>query len=504
MKQTILSRSIRSLLLVPVLLGSVAFAQETKMPALRVDSAELKRDENSSYAPVIEKTAQSVVTIETKVRGVRNARGQRGLSDPFFRKFFGLPDMEEEDAAPKKAPEKNGKLMPAGLGSGVIVSADGYILTNHHVVDGADEITVTLADGKTTHTAKKIASDKGSDIAVIKVEAKDLTPITFADSSKAKVGDVAIAIGCPFALGQSVTKGIISALGRTQRSISEYADFIQTDASINPGNSGGALVDAQGRLVGVPTAIYSRSGGNMGIGFAVPSNQARSVMESLLKFGKVQRGFLGIGMTEITPQLAKSFGLKDTDGLIVTEVVPQSAADKAGIKNEDVIVSLDGKKFENADSFRNTIASQLPGAKIELKVIRDAKEMTVSVTLADRDGSTTVSTDSNHKSDKHSEKVPDVLDGVQVGDITNDYRQRLRIDESVKGAIVTSVDPDSACAEADLKAGDVIVSINGKDVKNAEAAVTLSEEVKTLSTVRLRVHRAGQTRFVIVEERKEH
>lgn len=502
MKQSILTRSIRSLLIVPLLLGTVAFAQETKMPEIRVDAQDLKRNDHSSYSPTIERVAPSVVTISTEVSAESAAREkERMMTDPFFRRFFGLP--EGDEATPKKtpSPSKSKKLVPAGLGSGVIVSGDGYILTNHHVVAQADVITVTLNDGKTIHKAKKIASDEGSDIAVIKIEASGLSPVTFADSDKVKVGDVVLAIGSPFALRQSVTKGIISALGRDNTQISAFSNFIQTDASINPGNSGGALIDTEGRLVGIPTAIFSRSGGNMGIGFAVPSTQARTVMESLLKFGRVARGFLGIGMDDVNERLAKSLGLKNNGGIVVTEVMADGAADKAGVKIEDVIIELDGKAIESIPSFRNKIAGTEPGKKVELKVVREGKEMAVSVTLGDRPGGTVVST---KPADQPAEKkAPDVLDGVQVGDITDEQRRTLRIDESIKGALVVDVGADTPSADAELRKGDVILSINGKEVKNAEDAVKLSEEVKNLSTVRLRVNRRGATQFVIVEERKD-
>ena len=502
MNSHILARSIRSLLVVPLLLGASVIAQDKKLPEIRVDEKALERDVHTSYAPVIERVSPSVVTIATQMRADKlNKSADRGADDRFFRRFFGLPDPGEDAPKAPKPESKNGKLVPAGLGSGVIVSADGYILTNHHVVNEADEIKVTLADGKTVHKAKKIASDEGSDIAVIKLEAGNLQPITFADSDKIKVGDVAIAIGSPFALRQTVTKGIISAIGRDGTGISEFGNFIQTDASINPGNSGGALIDAQGRLVGIPSAIYSRSGGNMGIGFAVPSNQARSVMESLLKFGRVQRGFLGIKMDEMDEALAKSLGLENTHGIVIADVVPGGAAEKAGLKAEDVIIELDGRKFTDLPGFKNSIAAKEPGAKADLKIIRDKKELNVSVTLGDRSGSVAVAAKPAPEAVK---KDPDVLDGVQVADINAQQRQALRIDENVRGALVTAVPPGTPSADAELRAGDVIISINGKDVKDAEDAVKLSEDAKHLNSVRLRVHRAGQTRFVIVEAPKEN
>jgi serine protease Do len=368
-------------------------------------------------------------------------------------------------------------------------------------VEQADEITVTLQDGKTELKAVKIGTDAGSDIAVIKVEAKDLKPITFADSDKIKVGDIVLAIGNPFALRQTVTKGIISAVGRNQTGISEFGNFIQTDASINPGNSGGALVDTLGRLVGINSAIFSQSGGNMGIGFAVPSNQARSVMESLIKFGKVQRGFLGIQMQELDDKLAKEFKAPNKDGILVAEVVAGGSAEKAGVKSGDIIVELNGRQVEDIGAFRNTIANLMPGSKVDLKVFRNGEAKTIAVTLAERGAS---GTPLKTTPAPPSVKVPDVLDGVTVADLTPESRQRFGIGPDVKGALVTQVSPDSPSADAEIRAGDVIVEVDGKPIANADEAVKMSEAVKTKPSVRLRIARKGGTKFVVVEERKEN
>jgi serine protease Do len=501
MKQRFLIHSIRFALLLPLTLANVVFA-ENKLPDIKVDETPLERSHENSFAPVVEKVSPSVVTISISKNmrvGARPGGGNPLADDPFFRKFFGIP--EDESGGKKDAPKGRQRPMPVGLGSGVVVSTDGYIITNNHVVEQADEITVTLSDGKTELKAKKIGTDPGSDIAVIKVEAKDLKPITFADSEKIKVGDIVLAIGNPFALRQTVTKGIISAVGRNQTGISEFGNFIQTDASINPGNSGGALVDTLGRLVGINSAIFSQTGGAMGIGFAVPSNQARSVMESLLKFGKVQRGFLGIQMQELDEKLAKEFKAPGKDGILVAEVVPGGGAEKAGVKSGDVIVGLNGTPVDDIAAFRNTIANMMPGSKIELKLFRNGEAKSIPVTLAERGAG---GTPLGGTPPPTPVKVPDVLDGVTVSDLTPEARQRFTIGPDVKGALVTQVSPDSACADADVRAGDVIVDIDGKIVPNADAAVKLSEEVKTKSSVRLRISRKGATQFVVVEERKEN
>ena len=500
MKHRPLTHSIRFALLAPLAFAGFAFA-ENKLPDIKVDPAPLERTHENSFAPVVEKVSPSVVTISISKNMQVGGRGRGNplADDPFFRKFFGIPD--DEPQAKKDDGKARKKPMPVGLGSGVIVSADGYIITNNHVVEQADEITVTLADGKTELKAKKIGTDAGSDIAVIKIEAKDLKPVTFADSEKIKVGDNVLAVGNPFALRQTVTKGIISAVGRNQTGISEFGNFIQTDASINPGNSGGALVDMLGRLVGINSAIYSQTGGAMGIGFAVPSNQARSVMESLIKNGKVQRGLLGIKMQELDERLAKNLKAPTKDGIAVTEVVPGGGAEKAGVKVGDVITEMNGRPVEEMAAFRNSIANMMPGTKVELKVFRNGEPKALSVTLVERPpegmalgGAPTPA----------PAKVPDVLDGVTVGDITPEARKKFGIGDDVKGALVTQVNPDSACADAEVRAGEVIVDSDGKTVANSDEAVKLSEEVKTKSSVRLRISRKGATQFVVVEERKEN
>ena len=510
MKLRSLSHSLRLTLLAPLAFSTLLLA-ENKLPDITVDPTPLERTHENSFAPIVEKVSPSVVTISIS----KNMRvGERGpgrsplMDDPFFRKFFDIPDEEKgggrdsEQNSGKESAKGRKRQVPVGLGSGVIVSKDGYIITNNHVVEAADEITVTLADGKTELKATKIGMDSGSDIAVIKIEAKDLKPITFADSDKIKVGDIAMAIGNPFALRQTVTKGIISAVGRNQTGISEFGNFIQTDASINPGNSGGALVDALGRLVGINSAIYSQTGGAMGIGFAVPSNQARSVMENLIKFGKVQRGFLGIEMQQLNEKLAKEFNVPGKDGILVSNVVPGGGAVAAGVKSGDVIVKLNGQRADDIAAFRNSVANMMPGTKVELEVVRNGKPQAISVTLVERPNGGLALGNPGTPAPAPA-KAPDVLDGVTVADLNAEFRKKFATGDDVKGALVTQVNPDSACADADVRAGDVIVDIDGKKISSADEAVKLSEEVKTKSSVRLRIARKGATQFVVVEERKE-
>ncbi|HEX8297022.1 MAG TPA: Do family serine endopeptidase [Chthoniobacteraceae bacterium] len=486
-----------------------------QVPAMKIDPSPLRQVPGtlSTFAPVVEKVAPAVVTISTTKAVRRGAAGVNPgnpyLNDPTLRRFFGLPDPEDE-AGPGVPPGpqgprgggRRGGQQALGLGSGVIVSPDGHILTNNHVIEGADEILVTLANSKQQHTAKKIGTDPGTDLAILKIEAKDLHPVTFADSDKLRVGDLAIAVGNPFGLSQSVTMGIVSALGRGGMNgarITEFEDFIQTDASINPGNSGGALVDTEGRLIGINTAIFSRSGGNMGIGFAVPANLARSVLDSILKTGRVTRGFLGIELQPLDESLAAQFKLSSTSGALVTEVTAKSPAEKAGIETGDVVVEVNNKKVEGPRELQLMVAAIAPGTKVNVKVLRDTKERVLSVELAERPGAKLAS--ANPGEPKSTE--PDVLDGVTVGDLDPQLRKEFEIAESVRsGVVVTKVDPESPSADAGIKAGDVILEVNRQPVNSAKDAVDLSEKLKAEKKVMLRVASKGTSRYVVVE-RKE-
>ena len=481
------------------------FAMAEDLPAVKVDPKPLPQIAGTltTFAPVVEKVAPSVVTIATSkmVKANRNPY----LNDPNFRRFFGIPDEqggqggqeEQGEDAPKNKGGKKPHMERYGLGSGVIVSPDGHILTNNHVIDGADEIIVTIGNEKHEYKAKKIGTDPSTDIAVLKIEPNaKLHEITFADSDKLRVGDLAIAVGNPFGLTQSVTMGIVSALGRSDTHITDYENFIQTDASINPGNSGGALVDTEGRLIGINTAIFSRTGGNQGIGFAVPSNLAHSVMDSLIKNGKVSRGFLGIALQPLSDELAKAFKIEGNAGALVSEVTTKSPAEKAGIQAGDVVVAVDKKKVEGPRELQLLVAAIAPGTKVDVKLVRDGKEKTVNVELGERPGNKVAANDQPEKSGE-----PDVLDGVTVGDITPELRKQFGLPESSKGVVITEIDPDSASAEAGLKVGDVVHEINREPVTSAKDAVDLSEKVKKEKKVLLRVSTKGSTRYVVVEHK---
>jgi serine protease Do len=397
----------------------------------------------------------------------------------------------------------------------VIVSSDGYILTASHVVDGADSVKVALESGEEELDAKVVGADAATDVAVLKVAAKkDLPAIAIGDSEKLEVGDTVLAVGNPFGVGQTVTMGIVSAVGRGNLGIAGYENFIQTDAAINPGNSGGALVDVQGRLVGINTAILSRSGGFQGVGFAVPVSMARFVMERLITEGKVTRGYLGINIQPLTPELAKSFRLPDeSSGVLVGGVTPNSAGAKAGLKDGDVIVEVNGKKMTDPRTLQLTVSQIAPGTKVNLRVLRpddDGKtvEKTLSATLGELPKDAVARGMGRPGFEQpQPERGGDVLDGVEVSDLDARTRRQFGVPTNIKGALVTNVDPDSPSAEAGLRPGDVILEIEREAVRSADDAVALSEKV-TKDQVLLRIWSSGGggpggTRYIVVDNSKE-
>src|SRR5262249_14221861 len=326
----------------------------------------------TSFAPVVEKVAPSVVTVFT-TQTVLRGQATLSLSDDALRQLFG-----------GRSPQTQGKQTLQGLGSGVIISSDGYILTANHVVSGADEIMIGLGNDLRRFKAKKVGTDPGTDVALLKIDDNNLPAMTFADSDKARAGDIVLAIGNPFGLRETVTMGIISAVGRGGIGIVDYENFIQTDASINMGNSGGALVDTEGHLLGINTAIFSRSGGNQGIGFAIPANLARDVMQSLREKGRVVRGYIGAQVQTLTPELADAMKFKgQPTGALVSEVTPKSPSEKAGMKTGDVITSVNGKKISDSRELRLTIGSMAPGTKVQLQVNREGQSKTENVELAE-------------------------------------------------------------------------------------------------------------------------
>jgi serine protease Do len=439
----------------------------------------------------VKQVAPSVVkiTTTTKARKVAANAGEfPGFDNPMFRQFFGgrVPQLETPPQS--------------GLGSGVIISTDGYIATNNHVVEGADELIVALDDGRELK-AKVVGRDPQTDIAVIKVNAKDLPAITFADTNKIEVGDRVLAIGNPFGIGETVTTGIVSAKGRRPGLGLDYEDFVQTDAAINPGNSGGALVDVQGRLVGINTAILSRSGGFQGVGLAVPANLVSQVADSLVKNGKVVRGYLGVGAQDLTPSLAESLGIKAKRGALVADVQPDSPAAKAGLKNGDVITAVNGEKVEDANRLTFAVSAVSPGTKMDLEVLREGKTQKLNVTTGERPGNVARAgrNGRQHQPEDLAKNDEGVLNGVAVDDITPQMRQQLNLPARLKGAVIANVEPESPAAKAGLRSGDVILEINKKPVASAQDAVDLSAKVEGKKTL-VRVYSRGSTIFVVVDE----
>ena len=462
-----------------------------------------------SYAPVVKRVAPSVVTIYSS-KTVRRPMGASPLDDPALRRFFGVPDEDGEAPAPGG---RNGRRAPRaqkeqGVGSGVIISADGYILSNNHVVEGADELKITVPGRDEEFIAKVIGTDPATDISVLKIDAKNLPPVTITDSDNLQVGDVVLAVGNPFGVGQTVTMGIVSATGRSMGGIVSYEDFIQTDAAINMGNSGGALVDSEGRLVGINTAILSPSGGSIGLGFSVPINMARRVMDSLIQDGRVTRGYLGIQLgDELTPTMAKAFGLKDRSGALVNDVLPNSPADHAGVKPGDVITELNGKKVPDSRLFRLWVSQTAPLTKVTVKVMRDGKEQKLNATLAELKPEG-IASGRRGPNRTVPEKKTDALDGVQVSDLDRATRRQAGIPQNIEGALITEVDPGSKAAEAEVRAGDVILEIERKKVSNAQEAIDASEKLRSDQPILLRLWSAprnggpGLTRYVVVEAEK--
>jgi serine protease Do len=441
---------------------------------------------DTGFASIVEKDLPAVVNISSS-KVVRNSGGGNVspfLQGPFFRQFFGdrfgrVPDKQWEHS----------------LGSGVIVSSDGYLLTNNHVIDSATDITVTLSD-KRELKAKVVGADPKTDIAVLKVDAKDLYALPLADSSKARVGDVVLAMGNPFGLGQTVTMGIISAKGRAGLGIEDYEDFIQTDAAVNPGNSGGPLIDTHGDLIAINTAILSgRSGGNQGVGFAVPSNMARNVMNQVREHGKVVRGYLGVLPENITPAMGNALHLSDTRGVLIGDVTAGTPAASAGIQRGDVIVEMDNQKITESNQLRLAVADKAPGDTVHLKLLRNGVEQTVAVKLGEQPPSKEQREESGA-----SGSASNARDGVSVENLDADTLRELNLPPMTKGVVVVDVADGSPAAVAGLRSGDVILEVDRSPVAN------VSEFDRALRngagrTVLILLNRGGSTLFIAIEPR---
>lgn len=471
---------------VPAAEKGVEAAKETK--EIKKESAALNTSDdflgklNASLSRIAEEVKPSVVNISTtKSISAREHPFGEFFDDPLFRKYFG----------DRFHPFGNKKKFKASaLGSGVIVTGDGYILTNNHVVQDVDEIKVTLHD-KREFEGRIIGTDPKSDLAIVKVDVEGLPAIKMGVSEGLKVGELVIAIGNPFGLGNTITMGIISAVGRSNVGIADYEDFIQTDAAINPGNSGGALVNIRGELIGVNTAIFSTSGGYMGIGFAIPSDMAGSIMESIIKHGKVVRGWLGVTIQNVSPDLAKHFDIKEMQGALITEVMKDSPAERAGFQRGDVIVEFDGKLTEDPTSLRNIVAGTMPDKTVPVKVIRGGKEEILTVVVGEMPGRMT---------DLRS-SFENALAGVHVQDLTSEIEDRFKIPEKTTGVIVTNIDEDSMAAEM-LRRGDVIQEINRKVIKESGDYEDVVSKISGEENILLLVYRGGGYIYVTINAEK--
>lgn len=392
-----------------------------------------------SYNNILENVRTNIVNISIKKEIKGNLYSANPFfNDPFFREFFkGYGDIPQE-------------RIQKSLGSGVIISKDGYIVTNNHVIDGADEIIVNLAGDKKEYEAKLIGKDEKSDLAVIKIKAKNLNAVTFYDSDKVKVGDIVFALGNPFGVGETITQGIVSATGRSGVGIVEYEDFIQTDASINPGNSGGALINSAGHLIGINSAIISKSGGNVGIGFAIPSNMVTSIATSLIESGKFTRAYLGVTIADVSEDMSSFYD--ENYGALITGVEENSPAAKAGLKRGDLIISINGKKIESASELKNTIGSYAPKKVVNIKFLRDKKISTANVTLATLD-SKVVTGEFGYK-------------GMKLSEITSAYKQQFNI--TIEGVLVEEVDQNSEAFDSGIRKDDIIIQIENTEIRSLD------------------------------------
>ena len=420
-----------------------------------------------TLAPMLDKVTPAVVNIST--RGRVKSEDNPLLQDPFFRRFFGDPGL----SSPRERATQS-------LGSGVIIdAAKGYVLTNNHVIAKAEEITVTLRDGR-AFTAKLVGTDPDTDVAVIQIPAKNIVALSIADSEKLRVGDFVVAIGNPFGLGQTVTSGIVSALGRTGLGIEGYENFIQTDASINPGNSGGALVNLRGELVGINTAIYAPGGGSIGIGFAIPTNMARDIMRQLVEFGEVKRGRLGVQMQNLTPDLAKAFNLDEQQGAVISKVTKDSPADKAGLEVGDIVTTVNGRPVNDASMIRTTVGLMRVGEKIAMGIIRNGKPRNITLVLGESEKVSAAS-------------ITPRLAGATLAPIEEGSPLYRR----VEGMVVINVEPGSRAWSASLRKGDIIISINRQPVRTTtELERAIKDSGKRML---LNIRRGNSSMFIVIQ-----
>jgi len=443
-----------------------SYGEEVKISKESIDVLSKMNQAMSEVAAAVKPAVVNISMSQTV-----HMRNMPFFDDPFFRQFFG------DRGTPRDYKQR-------GLGSGVIVAKDGYIVTNYHVVRNADEIKVRLSD-KREFKGKVVGADAKTDLAVVKIDAGNLPVLPLGDSDKIKVGDMVIAVGNPFGLSQTVTSGIVSAKGRADVGLADYEDFIQTDAAINPGNSGGALVNIMGELIGINTAIVSSTGGNQGVGFAIPSNMVKTVMESLIKKGKVVRGWLGVSIQPLTPDLAKELGIKSEKGVLVADVVEDGPAAKAGLQRGDVITKIDGKDVSDVSALKNLVASIPPGREAKVEFLRGGETKTAAVTIAEMTA----------QQQKMLGQAENQFKGVSVQNLTPDIRRQLGVAGRIRGVVVTDVAQDSPAAGI-LAQGDVIMEINRKKIASVSDFSSAVSAVKSGQRALVLVYRNGSTLYI--------
>ncbi len=451
------------LLLTPILLAAML---GLAAPA----QAHLTADEVPSLAPLVKESAPAVVIVATqgKLQQPQTQEPHPFFDHPFFERYFG----ERPNPQPRR---------PRAMGSGVIVDAEnGYLLTNHHVIDNAEQITVALTDRR-EFEAEVVGADPETDIALLKIDADSLTALPFADSNELQVGDYVVAIGNPFGLGQTITAGIVSAVGRSGLSLESYEDFIQTDAAINVGNSGGALINLKGELVGINTAIFSGRGGNIGIGFAIPINMARQIMDQLLTHGEIQRGRIGVQIQDLIPDLAEALGTSHERGAVVAQVIPGTPAEAAGIQIGDVIVEMNGEPVVGSSDLRNKVGLLRVGDAVRLTIERDGKPMTIELAVGE----------SSEVALGAGSQIPQ-LEGVVLGPLT----PSSPLHEEVEGVLVIEVEVDTPAWNAGLREGDVIVEVNRREVKSTDEILEAFEG--SVPPLLLNIRRGDGARFILI------
>jgi len=471
----------------PWAVEQLTYAAEIGQSLAAKEQLSQARDLSEAFKQVAKAVRPSVVNI-TSVKRIEPVGQPQPFRPPWFNQhpfgdFFGEDFFDRffRFQIPKHGFERR------GLGTGVIIRNNGYILTNNHVVQDADAVTVKLSSGE-THKAEVVGTDPKTDLAVIRVGAKGLTSATLGDSARLEVGEWVLAVGNPFGLEQTVTAGIVSATARANVGIAEYEDFIQTDAAINPGNSGGPLLNLKGEVIGINTAIVTRSGGYQGIGFAVPINMVKSIMESLIETGRVERGWLGVLIQDLDEDMAKSFKFKGTDGVLVGDVTKDSPGEKAGLESGDIIVEYDGKAVGDVNHLRNLVAATSPDKEVALRVYRDGKEETIKVKVGRLDSAQAIA----------EKKTGSAELGLSVQTLSPDLAQKMGVEEA-KGVVVTGVEPGSPAARVGIRPNDVILSVNGAEIPDAATFRSVLAKCNLADGLRMRVKTGGLTRFVFIK-----